>query len=321
MTVKKKEFCLWVVPTDSGQVKKIRVSARKLLAFAGIGLSIAAFFLFIASDYARVQVLRARSFLSIQQLTAERNSLNAETQELKSTIESLESKNELVVEYERNIRDRVEELDRLIETAASMGMIPPQVDIRNEDSRALGGEPMGGAELDCVNCENLNSSTARLINLPDSSNDLLRRLDSYLELISTLPLGSPANGHLSSGFGMRRSPFSGQLKMHQGLDFSVPVGSSVLSTGDGIVKSVKRTATYGRVIDIDHGNGITTRYAHLSDYLVEEGDRVCRGQEIGLAGSTGRSTGPHLHYEIRRNGKALNPNMLLQLARKLYADF
>ena len=141
-------------------------------------------------------------------------------------------------------------------------------------------------------------------------------------MIEGIPFGLPANGYLSSGWGMRHSPFSGRLKMHQGLDFSVGAGDYVRGAADGIVKSVKRTSTYGLVIDVKHGKGnVVTRYAHLSKALVKEGEKVCRGEAIALIGSTGRSTGPHLHFEVRINNKPHNPMKFFALGKHLATAF
>jgi murein DD-endopeptidase MepM/ murein hydrolase activator NlpD len=102
--------------------------------------------------------------------------------------------------------------------------------------------------------------------------------------------------------------------MHEGVDLALPQGSQITSTGDGKVVAVERNATYGLVVDIAHSDRVITRYAHLSKAFVTEGEKVCRGEVIGLVGTSGRSTGPHLHYEILVDGKARNPVPFVQLA-------
>jgi murein DD-endopeptidase MepM/ murein hydrolase activator NlpD len=106
---------------------------------------------------------------------------------------------------------------------------------------------------------------------------------------------------------MRTDPFTGKQAFHRGIDFSLPVGSPVRVTGDGVVTSVQRQRGLGNVIKIDHGDGVTTVYAHLHKILAEKGQKVARGEIIAESGNTGRSTAPHLHYEIRINGRAVNP--------------
>ncbi|MDQ3817969.1 MAG: M23 family metallopeptidase [Acidobacteriota bacterium] len=118
----------------------------------------------------------------------------------------------------------------------------------------------------------------------------------------------PVTGPLSSGYGTRHNPFGGRsYEFHKGQDIVVPIGTPVMATADGVVVSAGWHKGYGNGIYIDHGNGIMTRYGHLSRIEVTEGQQVKRGQLIGLSGSTGRSTGPHLHYEVRIDGEAINP--------------
>ncbi|NJR20490.1 MAG: M23 family metallopeptidase [Hyphomonadaceae bacterium] len=119
---------------------------------------------------------------------------------------------------------------------------------------------------------------------------------------------TPINGaRLTSGFGNRRHPVLGYTRMHAGVDFGAPIGTPVYAAGDGVVTRVGVMGGYGNVIDIQHDGTWSTRYAHLSRMPVRVGDRVTQGQVIALSGNTGRSTGPHLHYEIRRNGQPINP--------------
>ena len=105
--------------------------------------------------------------------------------------------------------------------------------------------------------------------------------------------------------------------MHSGLDFRVPSGRKVRSAGQGTVVAAGWNGGYGRMVEIDHGDGLTTRYAHMSKILVKEGDVVERGAVVGKVGSSGRSTGAHLHYEIRRNGTAINPLRFIKAGRKI----
>lgn len=123
-----------------------------------------------------------------------------------------------------------------------------------------------------------------------------------------IPTGRPvANLELTSNFGVRADPFNGQARMHKGIDIPGPVGTPIYATADGVVTHAERMNGYGNLIEIAHGNSTETRYGHLSRLLVAPNQRVRRGQIIGLMGSTGRSTGSHLHYEIRFAGDAINP--------------
>ena len=128
-----------------------------------------------------------------------------------------------------------------------------------------------------------------------------------------LPNSSPVSvAYNSSSYGWRIDPFTGQKAFHEGLDFSAEIGTPIRAAADGIVTLAEVSGGYGNMVRIDHGSGLETRYGHASKLLVKVGERVVKGQEIALVGSTGRSTGPHLHYEIRLNGDALDPRQYLQ---------
>lgn len=123
-----------------------------------------------------------------------------------------------------------------------------------------------------------------------------------------MPSGRPvADGWLSSRYGKRNDPFTGKQEFHKGLDFAGKQGSRVVAVGDGVVTWAGERSGYGKLIEVNHGNGYVTRYAHNKKHLVEAGDTVRKGQQIALMGSSGRSTGPHVHFEVMRNGKTVNP--------------
>jgi murein DD-endopeptidase MepM/ murein hydrolase activator NlpD len=124
----------------------------------------------------------------------------------------------------------------------------------------------------------------------------------------------------TSNFGIRSDPFRGTAAMHAGVDIPGPVGTPIYATADGIINHAGRQGGYGNLVEINHGKGIATRYGHLSRIMVADNVRVTRGQLIGLMGSTGRSTGPHLHYEVRIDGHAVNPIPFLTTADYLLAS-
>ena len=119
------------------------------------------------------------------------------------------------------------------------------------------------------------------------------------------------HGRITAGFGQRMDPFSGEEAFHPGVDIADPYGTDVVATGDGLVIEAEPDAGYGRSILIDHGDGITTRYAHLSRIFVVVGEQVKQGEIIGAIGTSGRTTGPHLHYEVRIHGTPVNPGRFL----------
>lgn len=179
-----------------------------------------------------------------------------------------------------------------------------------DDDNGVGGPflpPIEGAQADDL-VDDANSVMSALL-----------RFKAAREAIDTAPVHKPFDGALrqSSTFGNRRDPFTGRSAFHSGIDFPAPSGTSVLSAGAGEVVFVGQKSGYGNVVEVDHGNGLITRYAHLSAFLVKEGQKVSTGTPIAKVGSTGRSTGPHLHFEVRRNEMAINPQQFLNVGDRL----
>jgi murein DD-endopeptidase MepM/ murein hydrolase activator NlpD len=176
--------------------------------------------------------------------------------------------------------------------------------------------PQGGSESDGV---------GRGAQIPDVTvmiDDLSRRIDSRSAQFASLenvilgrqlsaqikPSGRPVReGYISSYFGERMDPFNGEQAMHKGVDFATDAGADVLAVASGIVTWAGPREGYGNLIEINHGNGYTTRYAHNAQTVVAVGDTVQRGQAIAVVGSTGRSTGPHVHFEVLRDGQQIDP--------------
>ncbi len=149
-----------------------------------------------------------------------------------------------------------------------------------------------------------------------------RRLDQLEQAVTAIPSARPIRQavNFTSGFGVRSDPFRGRAAMHGGIDLAGPVGTPVYATADGIIgRSEWNSGGYGNLVEINHGQGIQTRYGHLSRLIAQPGQRVRRGDLIGLMGSTGRSTGSHLHYEVRIDGRAVNPVPFMQSTDTLVA--
>ncbi|MGN6817899.1 MAG: M23 family metallopeptidase [Sphingomonas sp.] len=148
-----------------------------------------------------------------------------------------------------------------------------------------------------------------------------KKLDTLQDGLISIPSVQPISNFklLTSNFGIRSDPFRGTAAFHPGVDIPCGIGTAVYATADGTVDKAERSGGYGNLVEHDHGRGIQTRYGHLSKILVTAGQKVKRGQLIALSGSTGRSTGPHLHYEVRIDGRAVNPVPFLQTADYLLA--
>ncbi len=143
----------------------------------------------------------------------------------------------------------------------------------------------------------------------------LARMSALEHGLQGIPQVLPASiESISSGFGYRSDPFSGRGAMHSGLDFRGPIGAPIYAAADGTVSFVGNKGGYGKVVEITHGNGLMTRYAHMSRFAATVGRKVAAGSVIGAIGNTGRSTGPHLHFEVRLNNRAMNPRPFLENA-------
>ena len=147
--------------------------------------------------------------------------------------------------------------------------------------------------------------------------EVLQQVVSQRELKQAVsPAGRPiGEGWLSSYYGKRTDPFSGRQEMHKGIDFAGKMGSDILATAAGVVSWAGKRYGYGQLVEIAHGNDLVTRYGHAREILVKVGDRVEPGQKIALMGSSGRSTGPHVHYEVLKNGKQINPTKYVRASR------
>jgi murein DD-endopeptidase MepM/ murein hydrolase activator NlpD len=146
------------------------------------------------------------------------------------------------------------------------------------------------------------------------------KLAALGRLVKVLPVTAPLQSYeIGSGFGVRGDPINGRASYHTGLDFRAPYMSPVYATAPGVVTFAGYRADYGKIVEIDHGHGITTRYGHLHRYAVSVGQHVAAHSQIGFLGSTGRATGPHVHYEVLVNGEPQDPTKFLSLARLVAA--
>jgi murein DD-endopeptidase MepM/ murein hydrolase activator NlpD len=207
-------------------------------------------------------------------------------------------------------------LDALGERLASSAGVR---DIRFTEAPGLGGAAPTLMPPQNLSLGDFSEKLLSLSRQVENRNDMLGVLESQLfeqavkkKMIPTmLPVSAPFN---ASGFGRRVDPFTGQLAMHEGIDFLADPGAPVAAAAGGVVVFAGFHPQYGYMIDIDHGNDLVTRYAHCSKLYVKDGDVVPRGRKIAEVGSTGRSTGPHLHFEVRFRGAAQNPTKFLLAA-------
>jgi murein DD-endopeptidase MepM/ murein hydrolase activator NlpD len=206
-------------------------------------------------------------------------------------------------------------LDALGERLSSLAGIRPQ-EFRFTEAPGLGGAQPTFLPPQNLSLHEFGQKLSVLGRSVETRNDMLGVLEAQLfenavrkKMIPTMmPVEAPYN---ASGFGRRIDPFTGQWAMHEGIDFLADVGTPVVAAAGGVVQFAGFHPQYGFMIDVDHGNDLVTRYAHLSKLFVKEGDVVLRGRRVALSGNTGRSTGPHLHFEVRFRGAAQDPKRFL----------
>jgi murein DD-endopeptidase MepM/ murein hydrolase activator NlpD len=206
-------------------------------------------------------------------------------------------------------------LDALGERLSSVAGIKPQ-EFRMNEAPGLGGAQSISLPPQNLSMQEFNQRLDLLARQMENRTDLLGVLEAQMfeqalkkKLLPTmLPVSGTYN---ASSYGMRIDPFTGQHAMHEGMDFLADTGTAIVAAAGGVVQFAGFHPQYGYMVDVDHGNDLVTRYAHTSKLLVKEGDLVKRGRKIAEVGSTGRSTGSHLHFEVRFKGAAQNPARFL----------
>jgi len=293
-----KDLTVLVMPHDGGSIHQWRVPrwflALCLLVFAGslgaawwvIGRHIA-----YQSESARLQQLQASNLKVAEELGRGRQALMA--------VASMDSQLREMLKYKSK--------KALIKGAASMGGPSP------EDQRHL------AALLEQGDAQALGALKTQVDGLQgqagaeqQSFDEIRKYVEQQRNLLSRTPMGWPVRGWISSGFGPRSSPFSGSESFHAGIDIANDFGSPVRATADGVVAFSGWEGGYGKLVVLDHGNGLRTLYGHNSALKVSVGQKIRRGTVLSLMGSTGESTGPHCHYEVRLHGTPVNPVKYLQ---------
>ncbi|HEX7705577.1 MAG TPA: M23 family metallopeptidase [Thermoanaerobaculia bacterium] len=273
------------VPHARAKFRKLKVSHRLLFSIVSLVTSSLCLSTFFSVQY----------FTSLSQ-THELSQLRSENKELQNANEQFGRS----VESLRNQLHTVEDRTRKLAIIAGITTL---------DEASKGGS--GGARAEDVNPspfrDDIDKMSFRSHSLNKDLNVLEQKFVAQSRLLSSTPSIAPARGILTDGFGGRSDPFTRQPGQHNAIDISSAVGQPVRAPADGIVVKAEWANGYGNVIYISHGYGYSTRYGHLHGFAVKAGARVKRGDVIGYVGSTGRSTGPHLHYEVRVNNNPVNP--------------
>jgi len=277
-------YTLIVVPHAKARFRKFQVPVRLTKWVLGASGSTAIVVLALLLHFSRMAA-------EVYQLRAQNTILTSKNQEYQQTSAKLQVK-------VANLQSIVTKLGVM---AGLEQVLPdPKVGgvggLSNTETSSPSAEP-----------ENLKAIDANLSRLTERSKRLEEFYKDQSVMLSSTPSVWPVHGYLSAGFGNRVDPFTGQLDFHPGLDISTPIGTKVEAPADGVVVSCGDKGGYGNAIVIDHKYGIVTRYAHLSGFNVKPGQRVKRGDVIGFVGNSGKSTAPHLHYEVWVNDQAQNP--------------
>ena len=295
-----RRYTVIIADRSNGVVRRATISLRPLVVGVVGVLSVPILIGLGAKWSARTEVAQLQTTNAALQV--ENGSYRAATGELTSQIQSLED-----VINDLGTRAHLDP-----EQARAMQKLPAVV-----KSRATGGTQVNAAASELSKIA-LNSPEDTFGVLRDLLQGLETRLSSVRRVVerrealaAATPSIWPAHGWLTGTFGGRSDPFTSEPAFHQGLDISTEKGSPVYATADGDVESAAYSGDYGNLIQLKHGFGLTTRYGHLSAFAVKPGEHVRRGDVIGYVGSTGRSTGAHVHYEILANGRLLNPLQLL----------
>ncbi|BAO43512.1 M23 family metallopeptidase [Thiolapillus brandeum] len=270
-----------------------------LMVFVGLAL-------FSGYQYGRMQAVQAAMDQDIQAAMA---SMAEEKRELAALRDNMEAELDALALRIGSLRANLLRLNALGERLVAAGNLDEQeFDFSSEP-------PQGGVDMDVrepVVISDLERELARLTQVFRNREHKLLLLEDMLASREVrdqvIPSGRPLkHGYISSGFGRRTDPFTGKKKYHKGIDFAGKKGSEVLAVAAGVVSRAGRMSGYGNVVEIRHADGYVTRYAHNQENLVKAGDRVEKGEPIAMLGSTGRSSGPHVHFEVIKNDKVVNP--------------
>jgi len=283
--VDKRHSTIIVVPHTHGKVYKLQLSPRFLKFLAALAATIA--ILSIISLAASGSFLRQRA--AYRALERENKQLRQANQRLSETVSQVQTR-----------LNQFEQRTKALAIAAGVGDL-----LAGTPASARGGVGSGGP------LEQLATEPEGLVRRQDDLDRQIakveRRLSEQTLVLAHTPSIAPVVGVLTDGFGPRIDPITGRAAFHEGQDISVAYGSPVRAPADGVVMVAGRESGLGKAVKLNHGFGFVTVFGHLERTLVKEGDRVTRGQVIGKVGMTGRATGPHLHYEVSRDGEKQNP--------------
>ncbi len=291
-----KKYHIVVFKDNEGVCKKLYIRGWVLFALFGLFISLVAgnvhFWSYFA-DYTYVQSRLAKSEKTVDEQKSQLVSLAGKLKVLEKDLSRIR-------DFDTKLRVMIN-MENQVESASSMGG-----DTRNSFSKSY--LPVHRQELLARKMHSFLNQLTTDVRLEEMrQEELLQSFKDNKSLLVSTPSLWPTQGWITSPFGQRISPFTGQKEFHQGLDISGPIGTPIVAPAKGVISFTGVDGGFGKTILIKHGSNISTRYAHLSSFKVKQGQSVKRGEVIGYLGNSGRSTGPHLHYEVRLNGVCVNP--------------
>lgn len=298
-----KYYTVLIVPDNSPKTRKLRVPHWVLTRSA-----IAAVVLLIGGVAASVHYFNVIGEVTENKLLRDENvQLRHDLKRIRERVAQISTTLDRVERFDQKLRS----ITLLSDPERHLAIGPVgAVDADDRDSpsaRAMMSEPDDPLALR----NKLDALSAEAARQEASLQELQAYFDDQRSLLASMPSVWPARGWVTSDFGHRLDPFTGDRIMHKGLDIAAAHGAPIVAPSDGAVIFAGMESGYGKVIVLDHGYGVKTRYAHLSTIDLKVGDHVKRGAKIGTLGNTGRSTGPHLHYEVRVNGMPENPRKFI----------
>jgi murein DD-endopeptidase MepM/ murein hydrolase activator NlpD len=292
--MKRKFVSIIIIPHTKGKQKVISFTRKNFKIFASVASFLCLSLLFFLVDYTLMNSLR----MKYRDLRKENTEQGKTIADYKKSVLELQGK---VEKFERiteklNIMAGLKAADRLNESAGVGG---------SEDGYSPNTQIQIPQSLSLSRLKNINEKAD---GIEKNLNILARKFEKNSYILATTPSIRPTIGYQSSSFGYRKDPFTGKRAFHKGVDISTAYGNPVVATADGVVIRVnKKDKIGGKVIKVSHRGHFITIYCHLSKILVKTGEKVKRGDVIGLVGSTGKSNGPHVHYEVHINNKPVNP--------------
>ena len=280
-------YTLIVVPHAKARFRRFQVSVQAMKWAGAVTATLSLVLLVTLVHYTRIAV----EVHELRRLRAENRALLSKT-----------------LEYEQNAGKLQVKLEYLQKMVTKLGVMAGlEHTLPDANVGGVGGVPSAESIAPTIEPSALRAMDRSLSDLTDRSSKLTAFYEDQSVLLASTPSIWPVRGYLSAGFGNRIDPFTNQRDFHAGIDISTPSGTRIQVPADGVVIAVGVKGAYGNAVTVDHGFGIVTQYGHMASFNVKRGDRVRRGDVIGFVGSTGRSTAPHLHYEVWVRDQAQNP--------------